>query len=401
MPRQPERYADGEYWLDKRRDGKSPDIWQIARYSPKSRSVIYRSTKQRSLEDAKLVLHSYAAEQRSKAPDQPIEQADLVPHLTNYCREHGQDVVRLDTAKSSFRAIIGFLQQDELGTGAKVADMNKVALARFRRWRMGPHEWAVEWGGKLFEHSSQGVSGEAVQRNLEDLRAALNHAEAAGRIVAPKIPMVRKALRSDPRDRVLTFEEIGAVWGYARMDWPVWRELCLIIATACRPGAAMDFDPAKQWHGETLDLLPPGQVRTKKRRPIVPVIEPLARVLHGWRVMPHKQVASRKRWWRTARRALNLEKVEGYTIRHTLLTYLGNAGVPMMQVEGLAGHAGRGTTSRHYMHYDADNAPELIEALTTFWNESERAADQWCADHRRTKAKRGKPLSIDTIGRKG
>jgi len=379
------KYQDGEFWLDFRRDGKSPGVWQIATYSPKSRSVVYRSTKRRSLDEAKPILHAYAAEQRSKAPGQSADESNLVPHLMHYCREHGEDVARLDTVKSSFRAIIGFLQQDELGTGAKVADINKVSLARFRRWRMGPHEWQVEWGDKVFRHKSPGVSGEAVQRNLEDLRAALNHAEAAGRIEAPKIPMVAKELRSEPRDRVLSFDEIGALWGYARVDWPVWRELCLIIGTSCRPGAAMDFDPGLQWHGDTLDLLRPGKRQTNKRRPVCPVIDPLKPILESWALAPHETVKSRKTWWRTARRLLDIE-AEGYTIRHTLLTYLDNAGVPGSQYSGLAGHvpASRGTartTATNYLHYDPRNAPELKTALTTFWHESWAAADQWCADH--------------------
>lgn len=374
------KYQDGDFWLDKRRDGKSPDIWQIATYSPKSRSVVYRSTKRRSLEDAKPILHAYAAEQRSKQPDQAPEQAQIVPHLMHYCREHGEDVVRLDTVKSSFRAIIGFLQQDELGTGATVSDINKVSLARFRRWRMGPHEWSVEWGGKTFNHKSKGVSGEAVQRNLEDLRAALNHAEAAGRVTAPKIVMVKRDLRSEPRDRVLTLKEIGTLWGYARVDWPVWRELCLMIACGCRPGAAMDFSPATQWDDNTLDLLPPGTRKTNKRRPVVPVIEPLKPILDAWKRVPHEKVKSRKTWWRTAR-ALTGVDAEAYAIRHTLLTYLDNAGVPRVQVEGLAGHAGRGTTAKHYLHYDPRNSPQLESALTTFWQECHAAAEQWCADH--------------------
>lgn len=398
MPREPERYSDGEFWLDKRRDGKSPDIWQIARYSGKSRSVVYRSTKCRSLDDAKPILHAYAANERSKERGQRIEDADLVPHLMHYCREHGPDVRRLDTVKSSFRAIIGFLQQDELGTGAKVADVNKVTLARFRRWRMDPHSYEVEWGGKTYRHSSKGVSGEAVQRNLEDLRAALNHAEAAGRIEAPKVAMVEKKLRSEPRDRTLTFSEIGALWGYARADWAIWRELCLIIGTSTRPGAAMEFDPAGQWHGDTLDLLPAGQQRTNKRRAVCPVIEPLKPILQGWVQLPHLRVKSRKTWWRTARRVTGVD-AEAYAIRHTLLTYLDNAGVPGSQYSGLAGHipASRGTartTAKNYLHYDPTNAPELVAALTTFWNESWKAADQWCADHLRTKPVRGKPISV-------
>jgi hypothetical protein len=63
------------------------------------------------------VLRAFEAAQRSKAP-QEADQAELLPHLFNYLREQGPDVKRLDTIKSSFRAWIGFLMQDELGTGA-------------------------------------------------------------------------------------------------------------------------------------------------------------------------------------------------------------------------------------------------------------------------------------------
>jgi hypothetical protein len=70
----------------------------------------------------------------------------------------------------------------ELTTSVRVAEINKVSVARFRRWRMVPHSWEVEWDGKIFKHESRGVSGEAVQRNIEDLRAALRHAEDAKRI---------------------------------------------------------------------------------------------------------------------------------------------------------------------------------------------------------------------------
>jgi hypothetical protein len=43
-------------------------------------------------------------------------------------------------------------------------------------WRLKPHSYSIEWLGKTFAHSSKGVSGEAIQRNLDDVRAALNYA---------------------------------------------------------------------------------------------------------------------------------------------------------------------------------------------------------------------------------
>lgn len=91
MPRADSPLIVGDYWLDKRRDGKSPDIWQIATYSDKSRSVVYRSTKRRAVEDAGAVLRSHEAAQRSKSRDQDAHHSDLLPHLFNYLREHEPD----------------------------------------------------------------------------------------------------------------------------------------------------------------------------------------------------------------------------------------------------------------------------------------------------------------------
>lgn len=401
MARENSPFIVGDYWLDKRRDGLSPDIWQIASYSGRSRSVVYRSTKRRTveLEAAKAVLRAYEAEQRSTEQGQDIRHAELLPHLFNYLRERGPDIKRLDTTKSSYRAWIGFLMQDQLGTDAKVADITPGTIDRFRRWRMAPHEWEVEWNGKLYRQASEGVSGQTVQRNIEDLRAALYYAEGERRIIAPKVPSVNKKLRKKRQRVLLTAAQLGAIWGYAREDIGVWRELALMMATACRPGAALAFDPETQWHGETLDLQPEGREETDKRNAIVPVIDPLRPILADWNAEPHARVASRKTWWRTARRVLSLPGVEAYDIRHTLTTWLDGSGVPGAQISGITGHLpeSRGiarTTSAHYLHYDPTNCPQAKRALTRFFRGVEQEAEKWSADHLRTKPIRGKPIEL-------
>jgi hypothetical protein len=53
MPREDSPFVYGEYWLDKRRDGKAADVWQIAWYEPGTRQVRYRSTKRKSLDEAR------------------------------------------------------------------------------------------------------------------------------------------------------------------------------------------------------------------------------------------------------------------------------------------------------------------------------------------------------------
>ncbi|MCW1431350.1 integrase [Novosphingobium sp. JCM 18896] len=349
-------------------------------------------------------MRAYEAEQRSKSKDQPASQADLVPHLFHYLTEHGPDVKRLDTVKSSFRAWIGFLQQDELTTGAKVADVTKSMVARFRRWRMGPHSYAVPWNGKVFSNTSAGVTGETVQRNIEDLRAALHHAEAEGRITAPKIASVSRNLRSGPRDFIYTPKQLGSIFGYAQDDIEAYRWLAMMLATGCRPGVALAFDPATQWHGPVLDLQRPGVAWTDKQNPVVPVIKPLAEILEAWKANPHPPVKSRKRWWKTMSRVLGLpDEALAYGFRHTVSTFMDEQGVPGAQMSGIVGHIPRHrgvakTTAKNYLHFDPYNCPKAVRALTKLFQSVEREATTWRADHLRTIPVRGKPITLAKAG---
>lgn len=400
MSRERSPFVIGEYWLDKRRDGKSPDVWQIATYAAKSRSIIYRSTKQRAVEDAIPVICAYEAAQRSKAKHQPKEEAQILPHLFNYLREQGPDVKRLDTIKSSFRAWIGFLQQDELGTGATVASIDKNLVNRFRRWRMGPHSWAVEWNDEMFKHSSEGVSGKTVQRNIEDLRAALHHAEANHRFDAPKVQSVdKKLIKRNPR-QPFDLETLGAIFGYAKAERGLYRELCLMLASGCRPGHAMKFDPAEQWFDDIMDLQPSREDETDKRAAVLPVIDPLRPILADWKENPHDRVHSRKTTWRTMRRVLGLPAwAEAYCIRTTVATYLDEQGTPGGQISGIIGHLpeSRGvsrTTSKHYLAYDPRTCHRAKEVLTELFGAVMQGSEKWSADHLRTIPLRGKPISL-------
>lgn len=405
MPRDDSPLIVGDYWLDKRRDGKSP-YWQITSYSEAARSDVYRSTKQRDVEAAGDVLRAYEADQRSKAKEQPAEVAEIIPHLFNYLREHGPDVHRLDTVKSSFRAWIGFLMQDELTTGATVADIDKNMVARFRRWRMGEHGWEIEWGEKTFKHQSKGVSGKAVQRNIEDLRAALHHAEANNRLTAPKVQSVNKNLRPKNPRATFTVKQLGAILGYAKDDIGAYRELCLMLATGCRPGNALAFEPAEQWFTDIMDLQPARKDLTDKRAAVLPVIEPIKPILAEWRDNPHDQVKSRKRFWRTMRRVLGIEPgMDAYSIRTTVSTWMDEQGVPGAQISGIIGHlpSSRGiarTTSQHYLHYDPHNAERAKEVLEQLFSEVMAEADKWSADHLRTTPVRGQPIRLASQGAK-
>jgi hypothetical protein len=401
MSRENSPYVIGEYWLDQRRDGRSPGIWQIARYDAGSRSTVYRSTKQRALDDAIAWFRTWDAERQSKAKDQPREVAKLLPHLFNYLREQGPDVKRLDTVKSSFRAWIGFLQQDELGTGATIADIDKNFAQRFRRWRMKPHSWEVEWDDKTLKHESEGVSAKTVQRNIEDLRAALHHAEANNRFEAPKVASVDKKLIKRNPSQPFDLDTLGAIFGYAKQEKGLYRELALMLASGCRPGHAMKFDPASgQWQGDIMDLQPEREDQTNKHAAVLPVIAPLRPILADWKENPHDPVKSRKRTWRTMRRVLGLPAwAEAYCIRMTVATELDDKGTPGAQISGIIGHLpeSRGvarTTSKHYLAYDPMDCPRAVEVLTALFEDVVQRSEKWAADHLRTTPLRGRPISL-------
>lgn len=378
MPREGSPFEYGGYWLDKRRDGRSPDIWQIA---TGTRQVSYRSTRQRGLEDAKSVLIAYANEMAAKKP-QSVEDALVIPTLLNYWQEHGKKAVAPAQIASSLRAFIGFLFQDEAGMSAAVADLTPAVFVRFREWRMGPHSYDVPWGGKDYRHSSPGVKGESVSRNLDDVRAALNHAETNRRFLAPKVPAVPKRHRSKPRERVLTWEEMGMIAWYARHFDDFGRYVALLVGTAGRPIALAKFG-IDQFDGRNIDLQPTGAPETDKVNPIIPAIRPLRLILAHWQGT--SPVKHRQKAWRTMRRVLGLgPEVVAKTIRHTIATELyTNSDVPDRQLSALLGHAGpTNRTTKKYVHLRPEHMRAAAKALSAIWLRVQREANAYGAVHR-------------------
>ncbi len=173
-----------------------------------------------------------------------------------------------------------------------------------------------------------------------------------------------------------------------------------MLASGCRPGHAMKFDPAEQWHDDIMDLQPWREDETDKRASVLPVIEPLRPILTDWRERPHDVVTSRKTTWRTMRRALNLPKwVEAYCIRTTVATWMDEQGVPGAQISGIIGHLpeSRGvsrTTSRHYLAYDPRNCERAKAVLTDLFAAVTQCSEVWAADHLRTTPIRGRPITV-------
>ncbi len=406
MSRESSPYIVGDFWLDKRRDGKAPDIWQIARYeSAASRSVIYRSTRKRTdeLDTAKADIEAHAANERAKRKQEPSD-ARVIPLLWVYWQEKGKHNINHDQTGRSLRTFVAFLMRDEAGMNAVVTDMVPALFERFRRWRMAPHAFKLEWDGKPYDYASEGVSGDTVDRNLNDIRAGLNHAEANMRIAfAPKVKAVSIEHLNPLRERVLTEGELARIVWYAAHTPAMFRYVLLQCVTSVRPEAAKSFDPTKQYDDRfgLIDLQPEAKARTKKRNAIIPAIRPMRVVLRAWARDGFKPVGSNKTAWRTLRKVLGLsDDVFPKTIRHTIATWLYNdPSVPARQVAEMLGHEGDlGRTTKRYVKYDPNRLAETVAALTTIWMRISRMARTYGADHLLTIEDKWSPLRVEQKG---
>lgn len=393
MSRKDSPYIVGDYWLDKRRDGRSPDTWQIAHAA--NRSVVYRSTHCSSLDAAKASLEAFAAELKAQTR-QDAHTAEVIPQLMTYWQEHGRKAVNADQTARSLRTFIAFLAQDRAGARAVVTDLVPALFERFRIWRMDSHGFSIPWGGSIVSYSSEaGVSGATVQRNINDIRAALHHAQANMRIpMAPRVKDIDQRFRSPPRERILTLDELARIVWYASHNPPLFRFVALMMATAVRPQAALAFDPAKQFDHKTglIDLQPAAAPQTKKRNAVVPAIRPLRVVIKAWQREGASPVTSHKTAWRIMRRTLGLSSdVFPKTIRHTIATMLyADPSVPEREIVELLGHEGAlARTTRIYAKYDPTKLANTTRALTSIWMDISRLARAYGADHRLTTTGQG------------
>ncbi len=386
MSRETSPYIVGEFWLDQRRDGRAKGIWQIAR--AERGTIIYRSTRTSDLTIAQAKLDAHLFELRSLGK-QAVNEANVIAHMVNYWREHGRKVTNSDQTSRSLRTFAAFLMQDDVGVGAVITDLTPVLFERFREWRMGPHGFELEWFGETYAYQTEGVSGSTVQRNINDVRAAIGHAESNLRIpMAPKIKDLDPRYRSPPKDRILTEDELARIAWYAFHNPDLFRFVALQLVTSVRPEAALQFDPRRQYDDRSglIDLQPDEAPQTKKRNAIIPAIRPMRVVLRAWARDGANPVGSRKTAWRIMRRALELSTdVKPKTIRYTVATWLYEMEwIPERQISEMLGHTGESRlarTSRIYAKYRPEAMGKVVRGLTMIWMKISRLATQFASDH--------------------
>ncbi|WP_083468296.1 tyrosine-type recombinase/integrase, partial [Methylobacterium tarhaniae] len=274
------------------------------------------------------------------------------------------------------------------------------------------------WGGRMLAE----ITGEScrayvaarknpggARRDLEDLRAAVNHHAKEGlhrgivRIVLPE--------KGQARDRWLTRSEA------ARLLWICWRHreeqtvhrgedkgkktltsrrplrhlarfILIGLYTGTRAGAIASASWKADLGRSFVDLergvfyrLAAGRAATKKRQPPVPLPDRLLAHMRRWSEMPSEgehfveyagaPVQSVKTAFATAVRLAKLEgRVTPHTLRHTSATWLMQAGVDMWEAAGFLGMTAQ-TLERVYGHHHPAHLRRAANAFS-----GRRSADQ-------------------------
>jgi len=225
-----------------------------------------------------------------------------------------------------------------------------------------------------------GYADGTIKRAMGAVKAAVNFAWKNGEIDRP-IPFGTLP-DGQPRERILSLEEIAALWD-ATEPRHLQTFIMMLLGTAARPEAILQLtrfqcDTARG----IIDLNPPGRSQTKKRRPVVPMpdflvpwIESATGHLVQWKGKPIQKI---NKTWRTIREAAGLsDDVVPYSIRHTVATELRARGVPELEIAGMLGHAMPNfRTTGRYAKYAPDYLGKAREALDNLAEEVGRIASR-------------------------
>jgi len=251
-----------------------------------------------------------------------------------------------------------------------VADVLSIYLEDVAPRQARPQEVATRakallawWGGKMLSQvtgstcrayaDSRGAPA-AARRELEDLRAAINHHRAEK--LCSEVITVTLPPKSMPRERWLTRSEAARLlWTAYRRAPHLARFILVALYTGSRAGVVCAASYSKGEQSAWVDLdagvlhrREDGAIETKKHRPPVALsgrllahlrrwkrTEPKARYVVEWNGTPVLRVT--KAFSRAVEAAGLAEGVTPHVLRHTAATWLMQAGVEPWQASGLLG----------------------------------------------------------------
>lgn len=303
------------------------------------------------VEGARAALARYLADSHMP-PSDARHPSDLlvVELIAVYKRDKQTEVVRGDMLTYSIPKLVEFWDEDTLG------DVKKSRCNEYVKWRC-----------------AQGVSDQTARRDLETLRAAINHYhETYGPLEA--VPFVTMPTKSEPRQRWLTRNEAARLLRAAKS--PHLRRFIIIgLYTGMRSQSILGLSWGPSLTSGWVDLdngiiYRRGAIskRTKKNQNQRPSTIPtrLRAHLERWHRIdvevgvPHvvhyqgTKVTKLRRSWDGARRRAGLgSDVIPHALRHTAPTWLLQKRVDLEEVAGYVGMTVE-TLQKVYWHHHPD-----------------------------------------------
>jgi len=217
---------------------------------------------------------------------------------------------------------------------------------------------------------AEGAGDGTIGQELGQLRAALRLAHEEGLTGPP--PALKGPARPAPRQRWLTRDEAARL-----LDACAAAHLRLFVALAMHTGARSGAIRALTWdrvdlERRLIDYADPTKAATRKGRAVVPVNRTLLAILEAarpaaegahvvsWRGRP---IGDPRKAFAAAVAKAGLEAVTPHVLRHSVATWLDEAGTDLRRVAGVLGHADSRTTERVYVHRRAELLRDAVEQL--------------------------------------
>jgi integrase len=333
--------------LKLRRQKKTQPIWEIVWYEKGRRRT--RSTGTGCREEAQSELAKFILQREAASKSSDPEQRMISEVLLLYASEHAPHVSDPERISYAIDALTAFWNDKTL------ADIDENTCAEFCRTR-NSSDWTL-------------------RRELGTLQAAINYDLDKRRLTRHVSVFLPE--KPSPRDRHLTRGEAASLLRAARKFPKARKHLVLFILLGMYTGARKEAMLSLKWSQVELEsgwinFQGDGIRRTKKRRarpPIVNRLKPFLRAAkrrsaNSGYVIEYEgePIDDLKKSFKAACVLAGLDDVTPHTLRHTAITWLMQAGVPVWTVSGFVG-ASPETIHRVYGHHSPDYLQQAKDAL--------------------------------------
>lgn len=321
------RFRLGRYFLGKQ--SRSP-AWCRCYYDPVTRQTKRHSLGTTDFEEAKLRLHDWYLLNHRPGENPHAPPITVAACLARYWEHHAKKQTSAARTKINIEHWLDFFGD------RPVTDLLDQSLQ-------------LQFHQKLLDG---GLKPSSVQRIVTSGAAAVNFAHKRGDLhAAPHIARVAKPKgqpSAPPMGRPLELDEITRLFEVTDNE-SLRLFIAFALATGARPDAILDLSLDKiDLNDRLINLLPDGREQTTKHRPIVKLPSTLVPLVKRMKAQQGKQFVigdgnapqkSIRRAWRNARAAAKLDdRVQPYSLRHTVARWLRQQGVDAWQVSAQLGH---------------------------------------------------------------